>query len=141
MARTTEASRRRRPPVRLSSGGSRDQEAPLTSRQREILGCFAEGLSTDSIARRLSISRVTVRNHTQQILARLGVHSRLAAVARAHRDGLVGGNSQTSAPDDRKDAEIEGAGRPAARRGEELFDRRASEAGGAGRNVRRSEER
>lgn len=126
MSGTTEASRRRRPPVRLSCGGSRDLEAPLTSRQREILSYFAEGWSTDSIARRLSISRVTVRNHTQQILARLGVHSRLAAVARAHREGLIRGDSPAAASDVRRDADIDGTGRPTTRRGEKPSDGRSS---------------
>jgi len=55
---------------------------PLTAREREVLSLFAEGLGTEATAARLSISRVTVRNHSQRILAKLGVHSRLAAVAR-----------------------------------------------------------
>jgi DNA-binding NarL/FixJ family response regulator len=55
---------------------------PLTAREREVLSLFAEGLGTEATADRLQISRVTVRNHSQRILAKLGVHSRLAAVAR-----------------------------------------------------------
>lgn len=70
-------------------GGAFDEEERLTNREREILGLFEEGLGTDAIARRLGISRVTVRNHSQRILAKLGVHSRLAAVARGRRDGLL----------------------------------------------------
>ena len=62
---------------------------PLTAREREVLALFAEGLGTDEAAGRLSISRVTVRNHAQRILAKLGVHSRLAAVARARESGLL----------------------------------------------------
>ena len=62
----------------------------LTIREREVLEVFAEGLGTEAAARCLSISRVTVRNHSQRILTKLGVHSRLAAVARAYRDGLIG---------------------------------------------------
>jgi len=65
-------------------------EESLTRREREVLSCFAEGLDTDSVAKRLSISRVTVRNHTQRILGKLRVHSRLAAVARGYREGLIG---------------------------------------------------
>ena len=61
----------------------------LTPREREILALFAEGLGTKAIAERISISPVTVRNHAQRILAKLGVHSRLAAVARSYRDCLV----------------------------------------------------
>ena len=62
---------------------------PLTPREREVLELFAEGLGTDAAARQLSISRVTLRNHAQRILAKLGVHSRLAAVARGRETGLL----------------------------------------------------
>jgi DNA-binding NarL/FixJ family response regulator len=71
-------------------GEALNQEDRLTKREREILGFFAEGFGTEAIARRLSISRVTVRNHAQRILAKLRVHSRLAAVAHGYRDGLIG---------------------------------------------------
>lgn len=70
-------------------GGAFDEEERLTNREREVLGLFAEGLGTDAISSRLGISRVTVRNHSQRILGKLGVHSRLAAVARGRRDGLL----------------------------------------------------
>ena len=62
---------------------------PLTAREREVLALFAEGLGTEATAARLEISRVTVRNHSQRILAKLGVHSRLAAVARGRQLGLA----------------------------------------------------
>jgi DNA-binding NarL/FixJ family response regulator len=61
----------------------------LTSRESQVLHCFAEGLGTDAIASRLSISRTTVRNHSQRILAKLAVHTRLAAVARGYETGLI----------------------------------------------------
>jgi DNA-binding NarL/FixJ family response regulator len=70
-------------------GGAFNQEERLTKREREILGFFAEGFGTEAIARRLAISRVTVRNHAQRILAKLRVHSRLAAVAHGYRGGLI----------------------------------------------------
>jgi len=66
-----------------------EQGRPLTAREREVLSLFAEGLGTEATAARLEISRVTVRNHSQRILAKLGVHSRLAAVAKGHQDGLI----------------------------------------------------
>jgi DNA-binding NarL/FixJ family response regulator len=37
------------------------------------------------------LSKETVRNHVRHILLRLGAHSRLEAVARAHELGLLGG--------------------------------------------------
>jgi PAS domain S-box-containing protein len=61
----------------------------LTRREREILRLMASGLPTHTIAHKLSISRATVRNHTQNILNKLGVHSKLAAVALAHTEGLM----------------------------------------------------
>jgi PAS domain S-box-containing protein len=61
----------------------------LTPRQHEILQLLAAGTSTDGIAKTLFLSRETVRNHIRHILQRLGVRSRLAAIALAHREGLV----------------------------------------------------
>lgn len=93
MSSTPKSGRRVSGPKRLR-GGSFEQEERLTNREREILDLFAEGLSTEALAGRLSISKVTVRNHVQRILAKLRVHSRLAAVARGYRDGLIGKQSQ-----------------------------------------------
>ena len=64
-------------------------EAELTAREREILLSMAEGLGTAEIASRLSITAVTVRNHTQSILQKLHVHTKLAAVVFAFRHNLI----------------------------------------------------
>ncbi len=61
----------------------------LTRREHEVLVKLAEGLSTQAIADALVISHVTVRNHVARILVKLRVHSRLAAVALALRNGLL----------------------------------------------------
>jgi PAS domain S-box-containing protein len=61
----------------------------LTARQAEVLRHLAAGHSTQHIAQRLGISTETVRNHVRGLLARLGVHSRLAAVMKGHELGLV----------------------------------------------------
>jgi PAS domain S-box-containing protein len=61
----------------------------LTAREKEILSCLAEGLPTEAIARKLFISVVTVRNHVQNILRKLDVHTKLAAVVFARRHALV----------------------------------------------------
>ena len=58
----------------------------LTARQRELLQLVAAGHDNTSIARRLVLSRGTVRNHLENAYARLGVTSRTAAVARAFPD-------------------------------------------------------
>ena len=62
--------------------------AALTRREREVLGLMAEGLNTASMAQRLHVSRATVRNHVQNILLKLDVHSRLEAVAHGLRHRL-----------------------------------------------------
>jgi PAS domain S-box-containing protein len=61
----------------------------LTPRQLEVLTLLSGGASTDQIAEELHVTRTTVRNHVNRILQVLGVHSRLAAVAKAHREGLI----------------------------------------------------
>lgn len=61
----------------------------LTPRQIEVLRLLAKGLSTHAIAERLSISDLTVRNHVENVLRKLEVHSRLEAVSVAHHSGLV----------------------------------------------------
>ena len=55
--------------------------AELTPRQREVLWHLLHGEGTDGIAEILSISINTTRNHIQQVLQRLEVHSRMEAVA------------------------------------------------------------
>ena len=61
----------------------------LTTRQFEALTLLAEGLGTRAIAARLGIAEETARNHIRGILAQLGAHSRLEAVVRAYRLGLL----------------------------------------------------
>jgi PAS domain S-box-containing protein len=63
--------------------------ADLTNREIEVLSLLAQGFSTDDIARSLSISPSTTRNHIRNILQKLQVHSRLEAVVQAHRQGLI----------------------------------------------------
>ena len=59
--------------------------AVLTVREREVLELLTEGLDGAVIAERLYLSPATVRNHIQHILTKLGVHSRVEAVAFALR--------------------------------------------------------
>jgi PAS domain S-box-containing protein len=68
----------------------------LTSREREVLGLIAGGLTTSAIANKLCISHTTVRNHTQHILAKLGAHSRLEAVTVVFGRQLLASASQSS---------------------------------------------
>ena len=55
----------------------------LTTRQREILGLLARGLTGDEIARRLYLSGETVRTHVRNAMERLGAHTRGQAIALA----------------------------------------------------------
>jgi DNA-binding CsgD family transcriptional regulator len=58
----------------------------LTARQLELLQLVAAGHDNAAIARRLGISRLTVRKHLENVFARLGVPSRTAAIAQAFPD-------------------------------------------------------
>ena len=55
--------------------------ARLSRREREVLALLAEGGDNGSIAQALVISPETARTHIQNVLAKLGVHSRLEAAA------------------------------------------------------------
>jgi DNA-binding CsgD family transcriptional regulator len=61
----------------------------VTPRQMDVLRHLAQGHSTAIIAERLGIATETVRNHVRAIISRLGVHTRLEAVLRAHELGLL----------------------------------------------------
>jgi DNA-binding NarL/FixJ family response regulator len=61
----------------------------LTARESEVLGLIADGYSNGQIAERLFITRKTASVHVSNILAKLGVSSRLEAAALAHRLGSV----------------------------------------------------
>lgn len=61
----------------------------LTSREREVLGLLIDGADGQTMARRLGISRNTVRTHVQSILTKLQVHSRLEAATFAVRHHVV----------------------------------------------------
>jgi len=65
------------------------EAAALTTRQYEVLQLLGQGASTADIAAMLHLSTETVRNHVRHIFATLGAHSRLEAVAIAHREGLL----------------------------------------------------
>jgi DNA-binding CsgD family transcriptional regulator len=62
-----------------------DDAGVLTVREREILALVARGLTNPEIARELWISRGTVRKHLDNVYAKLGVHTRTAAVAALRR--------------------------------------------------------
>jgi len=61
----------------------------LTARENEVLSLIVDGYSNGQIAERLFITRKTASVHVSNILAKLGVGTRLEAAAMAHRMGLV----------------------------------------------------
>jgi len=61
----------------------------LTRRELELLRLMTLGLNTAAAAERLQVSPATIRNHVQNIFGKLGVHSRLEAVAYANKHRLL----------------------------------------------------
>jgi LuxR family maltose regulon positive regulatory protein len=62
---------------------------PLSERELEVLQLIAAGLTNLEIATRLFLSPHTIKTHTRNIYGKLGVHSRVQAVARAQDLGLL----------------------------------------------------
>jgi DNA-binding NarL/FixJ family response regulator len=63
--------------------------APLTKRETQILTYVAEGNSNKEIARILTISEQTIKNHVSAILRKLNANDRAHAVALALRSGWI----------------------------------------------------
>lgn len=70
----------------------RSSSSSLTSREMEVLRLLAAGMTTDQIAGELFVSPNTVRNHVNNVIRKLNVHSRLEAVSHAIRTGLIRGS-------------------------------------------------
>lgn len=60
----------------------------LTDREREVLDLIARGFDNTAISRRLALSPKTVRNHVANVLTKLGLPNRSAAIVRARDEGL-----------------------------------------------------
>jgi DNA-binding NarL/FixJ family response regulator len=61
----------------------------LTGQERRVLLLLVRGANNEALGRRLGISPQTARTHVQHVLRKLGVHSRLEAVAFVSRSGLL----------------------------------------------------
>ncbi|HEY0155410.1 MAG TPA: response regulator [Longimicrobium sp.] len=99
MARISALLRRARPAAPAADGAA---EAPrpaalpdealrerfnLTARQIEVARLLGEGFTNAEIAAKLEMSYYTARNHTEQVLAKLGVSSRAAVGALLYGQG------------------------------------------------------
>jgi DNA-binding NarL/FixJ family response regulator len=73
----------------LASVPTQELANPLSTREIEILGLVAAGLSNREIAERLVISEGTVKNHLTNILSKLNARDRMQAVARARESGIL----------------------------------------------------
>ena len=62
---------------------------PLTRREVEVVRLLAAGVKTREIGEQLHISPTTVRNHIQNVLRKLDLHSRVEVVSWAHRHKLL----------------------------------------------------
>jgi DNA-binding NarL/FixJ family response regulator len=62
----------------------------LTEREHEVLDLLARGFDNPAVARRLALSGKTVRNHVSNVIAKLQVVDRTAAIIRARDAGLGG---------------------------------------------------
>ena len=65
------------------------QLGELTTREREVVGLVAEGLSNQEIAERLVLSPATARTHVSRAMVKLGARDRAQLVVFAYRSGLA----------------------------------------------------
>ena len=100
-------------PAQAPSGATRDAEsapaqrprgrhapgAPLSDREREILGLLATGESGAQIAERLVLSPETVRTHIRNAMSKLGASSRAQAVALAVQRQEIDGPGPEASPE------------------------------------------
>src|SRR3954470_11064662 len=89
--------------TRADGAGIRPVRSRLTPREWEVLDLLCAGQSTDEIADALVLSSETVRSHIKNLLRKLGVRSRQAAVEEARK--LRGDLAGTGGPSDSIEAE------------------------------------
>ncbi|MEC4183362.1 helix-turn-helix transcriptional regulator [Adlercreutzia sp. R21] len=78
--------------VRLVEDSAAPASGPsdaLTEREREIMAVMADGATVAQAAERLVVSRETVKKHLGNIYSKLGVHSKMQAVALLRDEGVL----------------------------------------------------
>ena len=75
--------------LRQPGGDHQDAVSPnMTVRERQILDLICQGLSDDVIAKRLNLSKNTVRNHSAALYRKLDVHKRSEAIVWGRNNGF-----------------------------------------------------
>jgi two-component system response regulator NreC len=75
--------------TRAEEGDEKAKMNDLTPREQEVLALLAEGKTNDDIADTLTISHHTVARHRENLMSKLGLHSRSDLVRYAIRKGLI----------------------------------------------------
>jgi DNA-binding NarL/FixJ family response regulator len=75
---------------RVSRPSTSREQSKLSPRERQVLRLIAEGGTNKAIAARLSVSERTVDRHVSNILLKLDVPSRAAAIAYAYEHEIIG---------------------------------------------------
>lgn len=81
---------------RPGGGSTGAQAVSITEREREILVWVRDGLNNQQISEKLGISALTVKNHIQKILRKLGAANRAQAVAMAMTMNALGSHQGES---------------------------------------------
>jgi LuxR family maltose regulon positive regulatory protein len=81
-------------PGRADPGAVAPLSEPLSDAELRVLRFLPTNLSAEAIASEIFVSVNTVKTHMRHLYAKLDVHSRIEAVERARRLGLVGGSAR-----------------------------------------------
>lgn len=75
--------------IKATRQRSSQEDYGLTPREQQVLALLVEGMSNAEIAERLVVTLATAKFHVRGILTKLGVDSRMEAVAIAYQQNLV----------------------------------------------------
>ena len=75
--------------AKMAAASALDPYDSLTAREREVLHLAAEGLNTNEIAERLTISPRTAETHRENFMRKLGLHNRAELIRYVMKRGVV----------------------------------------------------